>query len=148
MGLKPVSFDLQFDPYKRYTGFIADEVQLVMPGCVDGKKHKFQWETDDEVDANGNIIKHGKKPKVDANGNVIYKKDENGELIPRYLGMDYNEVTSRLVLAFQEQVGIIQQQAITITNQTQTITALQSQLTAQQIQMDQILQRLAAANIA
>lgn len=37
MRLKPVSFDFQYDPYKRYTGFIADEVQLVMPGCVDGK---------------------------------------------------------------------------------------------------------------
>jgi hypothetical protein len=141
MGLKPVSFDLQFDPYKRYTGFIADEVQLVMPGCVDGKKHKFEYETDNEVDANGNIIKRGYKPKVDANGNVIYKKDENGQLIPRHLGMDYNEITSRLVLAFQEQVGIIQQQAT-------TIISLQSQVTTQQTQMEQILQRLTAANIA
>ena len=141
MGLKPVSFDLQFDPYKRYTGFIADEVQLVMPGCVDGKKHKFQYETEDEVDANGNVIRRSYKPKVDANGNVIYKKDENGQLIPRHLGMDYNEITSRLVLAFQEQVGIIQQQAT-------TIISLQSQVTTQQTQMEQILQRLTAANIA
>jgi hypothetical protein len=141
MGLKPVSFDLQFDPYKRYTGFIADEVQLVMPGCVDGKKYKFQYETEDEVDANGNVTRRSYKPKVDANGNVIYKKDENGQLIPRHLGMDYNEITSRLVLAFQEQVGIIQQQAT-------TIISLQSQVTTQQTQMEQILQRLTAANIA
>jgi hypothetical protein len=28
--------------------------------------------------------------------------------------MDYNEITSRLVLAFQEQVGVIQQQATKI----------------------------------
>jgi hypothetical protein len=141
MGLKPVSFDLQFDPYKRYTGFIADEVQLVMPGCVDGKKHKFQYETEDEVDASGNVTRRSYKPKIDANGNVIYKKDENGQLIPRHLGMDYNEITSRLVLAFQEQVGIIQQQAT-------TIISLQSQVTTQQTQMEQILQRLTAANIA
>ena len=51
------------------------------------------------------------------------------------------ELMPHLVKAIQEQHGLIQQQ-------TTTISALQSQLTAQQIQMDQILQRLAAANIA
>lgn len=152
MGLKPASFDLQFDPYKRYTGFIADDVLTVLPNCVDGKKHKYQYETvtitkqvaqtkrvevitrvplevdgetkesfKDEIsykeepilDADGNqifkeeIVKHTSEPKKDADGNIIYKKDADGNLIPRHLGMDYNEITSRLVLAFQEQVKII-----------------------------------------
>jgi uncharacterized coiled-coil protein SlyX len=146
MGLKPASFDLQFDPYKRYTGFIADDVQLVIPGCVDGKKHKFQWETDDEVDVSGNIIKHGKKPKVDANGDVIYKKDENGQLIPRHLGMDYNEITSRLVLAFQEQVGIISKLETTVASQEPIISKLETTVASQETTISLLKTQLDALN--
>jgi len=146
MGLKPASFDLQFDPYKRYTGFIADEVQLVMPGCVDGKKHKFQYETEDEVDASGNVTRRSYKPKVDANGNVIYKKDENGQLIPRHLGMDYNEITSRLVLAFQEQVGVISKLETTVASQEPIISKLETTVASQETTISLLKTQLDALN--
>jgi hypothetical protein len=139
MSMKPASFDFTIDPYKRYTGFIADDVLEVIPGCIDGKKYRYLYETDDEVDADGKITKHSTKPKLDADGNVIYKKDADGNLLPRYLGIDYNEITSRLVLAFQEQVGITQQQASEITLLKSQLVAQESKLATQESQFNQLL---------
>jgi uncharacterized coiled-coil protein SlyX len=117
-----------------------------MPGCVDGKKYKFQYETEDEVDASGNVTRRSYKPKVDANGNVIYKKDENGQLIPRHLGMDYNEITSRLVLAFQEQVGVISKLETTVASQEPIISKLETTVASQETTISLLKTQLDALN--
>jgi len=142
LQLKPCTYnriDEQTDHL--FTGFIADDVMDILPSAVDGRKYKYEFE-----------IGPDKKPLLDDNGNVVYKKDDKGELIPRYLGFDYNVIVSHLVLGFQEQTTIIQdqhteisalkQQIIDMTvQQASEITDLKSQLAA-------ITQRLAAANIA
>ena len=88
---------------------------------------------------------------------VVFPKDEND-----FYGMDYSLLTGIIAKSVLENNTLITTQATTITslqtqlatantiiaNHGQTITALQSQVTAQQIQMEQILQRLVAANIA
>lgn len=63
-----------------------------MPNCVDGKKYQYEWEMD--LDRN---------PIRDEDGNVKLRRDENGELIPRYKGLDWTEITTRAILAVQEQ---------------------------------------------
>lgn len=92
LKLKPAEFNYNADPYKRYCGFIADDVAEAMPNAVDGKKYKFYFETD----ADG-------KPKCDEDGNIIKKLDPEGNPMPRYLSLDTNEILSRSVLAIQEQ---------------------------------------------
>jgi hypothetical protein len=64
----------------------------VMPNCVDGKKYQYEWEMD--LDRN---------PIRDEDGNVKLRRDENGELILRYKGLDWTEITTRAILAVQEQ---------------------------------------------
>jgi len=65
--------------------------------------------------------------------------DSDGK--PIYYGLDYGRFTPYLVKAIQEQQQTIQQQSI-------QITTLESTLTTQQTQIDTLIQRLAAANIA
>ena len=93
MKLKPAEFKLKIDTIKeKYVGFIAQDLMEVIPNCVDGKKYEYEWEMD--LDRN---------PIRDEDGNVKLRKDENGELIPRYKGLDWNEINTRAILAIQEQ---------------------------------------------
>jgi len=93
MKLKPAEFKLKIDTIKeKYVGLIADDLMEVMPNCVDGKKYEYEWEMD--LDRN---------PIRDEDGNVKLRRDEKGELIPRYKGVDWNEISARTILAVQEQ---------------------------------------------
>jgi hypothetical protein len=132
MKLKPATFNRLDDNFKEYTGFIAQDVDDAgIRNAVDGRKYQYQYERDDTG-----------KPKIDADGNVIYHKNEDGSLIPRYLGFDTTAVVATLTLAFQEQVGVIQEQQTIIQQQSSAITSLESQVAALQTQLQQLQQRL------
>jgi hypothetical protein len=95
--LKPVSYALNCDPFKpKYVGFIAQDLEEVIPNCVDGKKYPYHYETTPD---------HA--PKRDAAGEVIYKRDPAGELIPRYRSVDFQEIWTRGILGIQEQADQI-----------------------------------------
>jgi hypothetical protein len=95
LGLKPCTFELKADKNpipKVYTGFIAQDVDEVIPTAVDGRKYKFQYEQNADH-----------SPKVDEEGNVVYMKDADGNPYPRYLGLNTTDILATAVLAIQEQ---------------------------------------------
>jgi hypothetical protein len=113
LSIKPASFNRINNPFKSYTGFIANDLMEVYPTSVDGKKYKYQY----EEDSTG-------KPKVDEHGEVIYKKDENGDPLPRYLSVDNTEILAHVILAFQEkqtQIVTLQAQVAALTEQVQSL---------------------------
>ena len=117
MKLKPVEFKLKTDPIKeKYVGFIAQDLMEVIPNCVDGKKYEYEWEMD--LDRN---------PIRDEDGNVKLRRDENGELIPRYKGLDWNEINTRAILAIQEQ----QDEIVSLKAQLASLKAVVDALVAQ-----------------
>jgi len=114
LALKPCTYELKQDDIPHtYKGFIAQDVMEILPSAVDGKKHRFQFEKN--VDGS---------PKRDEEGNIIYMKDENGNPLPRYLGLNTTDILAEAVLAIQEQ-------------QTE-ITDLKAQLQEQQKQIDEL----------
>jgi hypothetical protein len=117
MKLKPAEFKLKTDPIKeKYVGFIAQDLMEVIPNCVDGKKYEYEWEMD--LDRN---------PIRDEDGNVKLRRDENGELIPRYKGLDWNEINTRAILAIQEQ----QDEIVSLKAQLASLKAVVDALVAQ-----------------
>jgi hypothetical protein len=125
MRLKPASYKLNQDPFKeKWVGFIAQDLMEVIPNCVDCKKYEYLYEAD----------KDG-KPLFNEEGQIIYKKDENGELMPRYKTVDLNEIWTRTVLAVQEQ-----QQ--TIIHQQTEITDLKAQLALLKSTVDMLVSRI------
>jgi hypothetical protein len=111
--IKPATFNRIDDAFKSYTGFIANNLMEVYPSSVDCKKYKYHF----EKDSTG-------KPKLDENGEVIYKKDENGDPIPRYLSVDNTEILAHVVLAFQEQqaqITTLQAQVAALTQKVQQL---------------------------
>jgi hypothetical protein len=95
MALKPATFTLNSDPTTVKLGFIAQDVETVIPQAVDGKKYEYEWETVTGPD--GSRI-----PKLDDSGNYIY----TDKIRPR--GLDDRALIATLVKAFQEQLPIIQ----------------------------------------
>ena len=68
--MKPSYYTWKDDDFSnQQLGFIAQEVETVIPHAVDGKKYEFQWERD----ASGNAI-------LDSSGNLQFTD------IPRYRG--------------------------------------------------------------
>jgi hypothetical protein len=85
LALKPARFELMSDPSNTQLGFIAQDVETVIPEAVDGKKYEYEWKRDE----NGN-------PVVDSNGQLIITDT------PRYRGFSDRPVLATLVKAFQE----------------------------------------------
>ena len=83
---------------------------------MDGKKYQYEWEMDLYIN-----------PIRDEDGNVKLRRDENGELIPRYKGLDWTEITTRAILAVQEQQA--------------EITELKAQLTLLKDIVDKLTQK-------
>jgi hypothetical protein len=96
MALKPATFTLNSDPTTVRLGFIAQDVETVIPEAVDGKKYEYEWET--VIGPDGYRI-----PKLDDNGNYIY----NNEIRPR--GLDDRALIATLVKAFQEQSSALKE---------------------------------------
>jgi hypothetical protein len=85
LALKPARFELVADPSNTQLGFIAQDVETVIPEAVDGKKYEYEWKRDES----GN-------PVVDSNGQLIMTDT------PRYRGFSDRPVLATLVKAFQE----------------------------------------------
>jgi hypothetical protein len=172
LQLKPTEYNYNSDPYSRYAGFIAQDIIPVFPAAVDGKKYNYQFKTDDSgkplTDEQGNVVY-----EVDEQGKTIPRYlslNTNWILANVVLSIQeqYDTICSHTaqVAALQPQVAALQPQVAAlqadeaimqntiISLQSQlayansTIATLQGQLTTQQLQMGQVLQRLAAAGIA
>lgn len=82
-------------------GFIAQDLEKVIPEAVDGKKFEYWWKKDKEGE-----------PVLDENGNLIFDKDQ-----PRYRGVSDRAIISIMVKAIQEQQTQIEQ----LQNQNQSL---------------------------
>ena len=85
MALKPCRFELIADPSNTQLGFIAQDVETVIPEAIDGKKYEYEWQRD----GRGNTV-------VDSNGQMIMTDK------PRYRGFSDRPLIAMLVKAFQE----------------------------------------------
>jgi hypothetical protein len=122
--LKPVNYTWIQDQTPAF-GFIAQDVYKVIPQF----RNNVNSYTGCECTGTMNCTCYPDDEPIDSDGKPIY------------YGLDYGRFTPYLVKAIQEQQQTIQQQS------TQ-ITTLESTLTIQQSQIDTLIQRLAAANIA
>jgi len=84
-ALKPARFEWKADLSNVQLGFIAQDVESVIPEAVDGKKYEYEW----SKDSNGN-------PILDSNGQLVMTD------IPRYRGFSDRPIIATLVKAFQE----------------------------------------------
>ncbi len=87
MRLKPAEFELVSDRGHKRLGFIAQDVEKVIPSAVDGKKFDIWWKRD----IHGN-------PVFDANGDLQF--DEEAE--PRYRSLDTTAILAQTVKAVQD----------------------------------------------
>jgi sugar lactone lactonase YvrE len=84
-ALKPARFEWKADLSNVQLGFVAQDVESVIPEAVDGKKYEYEW----SKDSNGN-------PILDSNGQLVMTD------IPRYRGFSDRPILATLVKAFQE----------------------------------------------
>ena len=85
MALKPARYTWASDPSNVQMGFIAQDVETVIPEAVDGKKYEYEWKVDED-----------KNPVLDSNGQLIMTDK------PRYRGFSDRPLIAMLVKAFQE----------------------------------------------
>lgn len=90
LQLKPATFNF-IDGYGAFLGFIAQDVEKVIPLAVDGKKYEWVYEMDEKG-----------MPKLDENGQVMYKLDEQGQKMIRPRGLDNRAIIAVQTLAIQE----------------------------------------------
>jgi hypothetical protein len=112
MKLKPAYYTWKDDKSKNphiNLGFIAQEVEDIIPEAVDGKKYEFEWEKDEE----GN-------PILDDSGNLKFTDT------PRYRGFSDRPLIAVLVKAVQEQQEQIEALQQLVNNQQQQIETLMS----------------------
>jgi hypothetical protein len=102
-ALNPVTYTWKVDG-SAGQGFIAHELQAVVPDCVTGEKDAV--ETVDDLDAEGRKI--GTKE------------------VPRYQGVDSSFLVATIVAALQEQQAIITQQQATISAMETRLAALEA----------------------
>jgi hypothetical protein len=85
MALKPCRFELIADPSNTQLGFVAQDVETIIPEAVDGKKYEYEWQRDER----GNTV-------LDSNGQLIMTDK------PRYRGFSDRPLIAMLVKAVQE----------------------------------------------
>jgi hypothetical protein len=90
LALKPVRYSYKLSPTVVDIGFIAQDVETVIPEAVDGKKYEYEWEIHDDG-----------TPKLDSNSNLIFTDR------PRHRGFSDRPVIATLVKGFQELVDRI-----------------------------------------
>lgn len=112
VSLKPATFKYNSDPYNERIGFIAQDIETIIPQSVDGKKYEYQL-------------------KRDTRGNILFKEDGTPELDitkPRYRGLDYGAIIATLVNAIKEQQSIIDKQGDIMSNLRSRIEAIEQTL--------------------
>jgi hypothetical protein len=87
MKLKPSYYNwIKGTDKRKELGFIAQDVETIIPEAVDGKKYEYEWEKDEKGEA-----------ILDASGNLQFTDT------PRYRGLLDRPVIAVLVKAVQEQ---------------------------------------------
>ena len=94
--LKPARFNFILEPNKTVDGFLAHEVQSIIPEAITGEKDAVQvWREGEEL------------PEGTSVGDN--KLDENDNIIPVYQGIDQAKLTPILTKALQEAIARIEQ---------------------------------------
>ena len=83
--LKPVTYEFKESLGTKHIGFIAQDVEKIIPEAVDGKKYDYEWQT------NSN-----NEPIFDNTSNIILTDK------PRYRGLDDRAIIALLVKSIQE----------------------------------------------
>ena len=99
LELNPVEFKFKSDPNNTRLGFIAQDVERVIPEAVDGKKHEYELLRDETG-----------VPILDIEGKVQI----DPAMIPRYRGLDTTAILAKTVKAMKEQQEIINIQKMEI----------------------------------
>ena len=86
MSLKPATFEFNLDPGVKRYGFIAQDVETIIPEAVDGKKYDYYFIKDN---MNNVVLDENGDPTLDTSN-------------PRYRGLDHNAILANLVSAFQQ----------------------------------------------
>jgi hypothetical protein len=87
LALKPARFSFKSCLTETHLGFIAQDLETIIPEAVDGKKYEYEWEINEDG-----------TPKLDSNSNLIFTDR------PRYRGFSDRPVIATLVKGFQELV--------------------------------------------
>jgi hypothetical protein len=107
--LKPATFNF-IGTKDKMLGFIAQDLEEVIPEAVDGKKYEYEWKKDSMTN----------EPILDENGNLILDYDK-----PRYRGVSDRAIIAIMVKAMQEQQQQIEFQQSTIQSLEQRLALLE-----------------------
>jgi len=91
MNLQPKKYVWKNDEDRTNIGFIAQDVEAVIPEAIDGKKYEYEFIRDGASQGVDGTI------RVDEEGNPVLDYDR-----PRYRGLDQCAILSTLVSAVQE----------------------------------------------
>ena len=112
--LKPVTYKWKLDGANGQ-GFIAHELQAIVPDCVTGEKDATREE------------RYEVTPAVeDEEGNITTPAVMGTRTVPAYQGVDTSFLVATLTAALQETKALIDTQATTITALTARIVALEA----------------------
>ena len=95
LQLKPNRFNFIAHPSKTVDGFLAHEVQDIVPEAISGEKDAVEvWQEGEELPDGVSIGDN--------------KLDEDGNTIPKYQGIDQSKLVPLLTAALQEAIGKIE----------------------------------------
>ena len=110
--LKPARFNFIADADTTVDGFIAHEIQSVIPEAISGEKDATKTKEKVVVDSNGNVIAENIEQSdwetgkiADEDGNTKYPTDSTWEatkVVPVYQGIDQSKLVPLLVKTIQE----------------------------------------------
>jgi hypothetical protein len=91
LNLQPKKYSWNADIDRTQIGFIAQDVETVIPDAIDGKKYEYEFVRDGaSQDSDGTV-------RIDEEGNPVLDYNR-----PRYRGLDQCAILAVLVSAFQE----------------------------------------------
>ena len=91
LNLQPKTYVWKDDKDRTRIGFIAQDVETVIPDAIDGKKYEYEFVRDGaDLGVEGEI-------RIDEEGNPVLDYNR-----PRYRGLDQCAILAVLVSAFQE----------------------------------------------
>lgn len=117
--LKPARFNFIENPNKTVDGFLAHEVQDIIPEAISGTKDETKTKEKVVVNADGNVIAENIEQAdweagkiLDEEGTSQYPIDstwEASKIVPVYQGIDQSKLTPILTKALQEAIARIEQ---------------------------------------
>jgi hypothetical protein len=113
--LKPCRFNFIADPEKIVDGFLAHEVQEVVPEAISGEKDAVREEECEIAPA-----------ELDDDGNVVTEAEMGTKEVPEYQGIDQSKLVPLLTKAIQEQQKLIESQQSKINDLVSRVEYLES----------------------